>query len=733
MGGKILAPLVFAASLLVASAEADKMNGEADSTSTTGKPETITYRMTVLDSLHNDTELYNTTSGSVIIVGRNARQRSKFFERDPTLTNAESRTSGFRKAKIINDGSSVDATSGRSNGFSDPIPESRIVNDPESYFPIKGFIPIIGVPEKKPDRLRPGPQHFVPSGFFSTAAKNRPSGPTMVEYSPAAPPTPAGQPAYFPRKPQGPPNGLPPIVRPERKGGPYGEKHTASSTINRSGPRPGKQLDEGRGPFGNALGASYVSGSDLPPEYPVAPDFGQECVCVPFYLCKDGYVASPRLDQAASPPPFGESGLLIPIDERSNDQVGNDAVLGERASNESTPAVESRMRRDTENKTEAPAYATDIMERMLGGRSFNPCGMLRTCCKLPESPHRGGPVFQPGSPVPPEILEQLFPKKHAFGPNRRPPAAHPIRKPVRRPPVPVDATLPFPAPSVGVLGPVFPQPQLPEAAPYPTCGARNAFGIHGRVKNLHYPESGADFAEFPWHVGIMKKLAPQESLYVCGGTLVASQWVATAAHCLKNLRPQDIKIRLGEWDVNRDDEFYAHVEKQAAQVVIHPEFFPGNLNNDLALIRLDSPVDLNMPHIGAACLPEPRESFEGHRCWVTGWGKDAFGNQGEYQHILKKVDVPVVSHGECEQRLKRTRLGPYYQLHPGFVCAGGEPGKDACTGDGGSPLVCEYNGLWKAVGLVSWGIGCGQPGVPGVYVSLAQYRQWIDSVISGLG
>ncbi|KAK8771571.1 hypothetical protein V5799_025185 [Amblyomma americanum] len=165
------------------------------------------------------------------------------------------------------------------------------------------------------------------------------------------------------------------------------------------------------------------------------------------------------------------------------------------------------------------------------------------------------------------------------------------RKPVRRPPVPVDATLPFPAPSVGVLGPVFPQPQLPEAAPYPTCGARNAFGIHGRVKNLHYPESGADFAEFPWH---------------------------------------DIKIRLGEWDVNRDDEFYAHVEKQAAQVVIHPEFFPGNLNNDLALIRLDSPVDLNMPHIGAACLPEPRESFEGHRCWVTGWGKDAFGEQRQY-------------------------------------------------------------------------------------------------------
>nr|XP_054924322.1 uncharacterized protein LOC126526714 [Dermacentor andersoni] len=712
------AALTVAASLLVSAAKADAdshilMEG-SNLTSSTAKPETITYRMTVLDSLHNDTELYNTTSGSVIIVGRNARQRSKFFERDPTFTNAESRTSGFRKAKII-DASGDSATSGRNSGYSAPAPESRIVNDPESYFPIKGFIPIIGVPEKKPDHVHRGSQHFVPSDFFSPVGPKR-NGPVTSE--PTTPPA-----SYYPRKQQQPSNGLPPIVRPD-----WAKKQDQKSAAVNFHPRPAKQLDEGRGPFGNTLGASYVAGSDVPPDYPVAPDLAiPECVCVPFYLCKEGYLANPRLDQPNRPSgPFSGPGLLIPIDERSNDKVD--------VRNESV--AQSRMRRganESEGTLEAvPAYATDIMQRMLGGPSFGQCGVLRTCCKLPGSAHRGGPVFQPG--IQPAIMAQMFPKKAAFGsPHRRPVPNFPLpfRKPVRRPPVPIDATLPFPAPSVGVLGPVL--PPLQQEASFPMCGARNAFGIHGRVKSLHYPESGADFAEFPWHVGIMKKLAPQESLYVCGGTLIASQWVATAAHCLKSLRPQDIKIRLGEWDVNREDEFYAHVEKQAAEVVVHPEFFPGNLNNDLALIRLDSPVDLNLPHIGAACLPELRETFEGHRCWVTGWGKDAFGQQGEYQHILKKVDVPVVSHDECQQRLRSTRLGPYYQLHPGFVCAGGEPGKDACTGDGGSPLVCEYNGLWKAIGLVSWGIGCGQAGVPGVYVNLAQYRQWIDGVITGLG
>ena len=67
------------------------------------------------------------------------------------------------------------------------------------------------------------------------------------------------------------------------------------------------------------------------------------------------------------------------------------------------------------------------------------------------------------------------------------------------------------------------------------------------------------------------------------------------------------------------------------------------------------------------------------------------------------------------------------------MCAGGERGKDACEGDGGSPLVCEVNGGWKVAGLVSWGIGCGTPGVPGVYANVAYYRQWIDSIVSRYG
>ena len=84
------------------------------------------------------------------------------------------------------------------------------------------------------------------------------------------------------------------------------------------------------------------------------------------------------------------------------------------------------------------------------------------------------------------------------------------------------------------------------------------------------------------------------------------------------------------------------------------------------------------PHISAACLPDPNTEFAGSRCYTTGWGKDAFGDFGKYQNILKEVDVPVVSHHQCQSQLQQTRLGYDFKLHPGFVCAGGEEGKDAC-------------------------------------------------------
>jgi len=87
----------------------------------------------------------------------------------------------------------------------------------------------------------------------------------------------------------------------------------------------------------------------------------------------------------------------------------------------------------------------------------------------------------------------------------------------------------------------------------------------------------------------------------------------------------------------------------------------------------------------------------------------------------------------CNSNLKvalnnqRQGTGNRFQLHSSEVCAGGEIGKDACTGDGGSPLVCQSDtGRWTVVGLVTWGVGCGSD-TPGVYANVGYFRNWINS------
>ncbi|CAK1556200.1 unnamed protein product [Leptosia nina] len=272
------------------------------------------------------------------------------------------------------------------------------------------------------------------------------------------------------------------------------------------------------------------------------------------------------------------------------------------------------------------------------------------------------------------------------------------------------------------------RPLRPQASNRGQCGIRHSQGINGRIKTPAYVDGDSEFGEYPWQAAILKK-DPKESVYVCGGTLIDGLHIVTAAHCIKSYKGFDLRVRLGEWDVNHDVEFYPYIERDVISVHVHPLYYAGTLDNDLAILKLDHPVEwTKYPHISPACLPDKYTDFSGQRCWTTGWGKDAFGTNGKYQNILKEVDVPILPHGLCQQQLRQTRLGYNYELNPGFVCAGGEEGKDACKGDGGGPLVCERGGTWQLVGVVSWGIGCGQPGVPGVYVKVAHYLDWISQI-----
>ncbi|XP_021704388.1 serine protease 42 isoform X2 [Aedes aegypti] len=265
------------------------------------------------------------------------------------------------------------------------------------------------------------------------------------------------------------------------------------------------------------------------------------------------------------------------------------------------------------------------------------------------------------------------------------------------------------------------------------CGFRNKDGVGFRITGNSDGE--AEYGEFPWMVAILreeKALDQVINVYQCGGSLIHPLVVLTAAHCVQNKKPHEIKVRLGEWDTQTTNEIHDHQDRNVLEIVFHEKFYKGGLFNDVGLLFLDKPAEI-IETVNTICLPSQDYNFDYSRCFASGWGKDVFGKEGKYQVILKKIELPIMPYNDCQKALRTTRLGARFSLNKSFICAGGEPGKDTCKGDGGSPLVCPIPGSvdrYYQAGIVAWGIGCGEKGIPGVYANVAGFRNWIDEQLT---
>ncbi|XP_050431777.1 uncharacterized protein LOC126840214, partial [Adelges cooleyi] len=262
--------------------------------------------------------------------------------------------------------------------------------------------------------------------------------------------------------------------------------------------------------------------------------------------------------------------------------------------------------------------------------------------------------------------------------------------------------------------------------PLLACGKITPLDIEGIKIN---PDQ-AKFGEFPWQALFLTI----DNSFVSNGVLIGKKHIISTAHFITSYTKNSsaLKVRLGDWDVYRNVEPLSHVERSIASIAVHPGYDSSSLHNDIAVITLSEPVVLSQ-HISPVCVPisasNPVASTQlWTDCRVSGWGAESF-EQPRFPGILKKVNVPVWQRDKCVARLRSTRLGEKFDLHEGFLCAGGEEHEDACTGDGGSPLVCEVDSVTYLVGLVSWGIGCGSASVPGVYVDVSKYILWIEKQI----
>lgn len=165
--------------------------------------------------------------------------------------------------------------------------------------------------------------------------------------------------------------------------------------------------------------------------------------------------------------------------------------------------------------------------------------------------------------------------------------------------------------------------------------------------------------------------------FIATGALIDHFHVMTAAHKVAPLVASNtqMKVRLGEWDAQSATEPIPLQEAFISRVFIHPQYNSGNLKNSIAILRTASAIPLGpSPAITPVCLPS--QTLTSGRCFVAGWGKNDFSANGQYQAILKEVDLPIVEQNTCQTQLRATRLGANFALDmQSFMCAGGEAGR----------------------------------------------------------
>ena len=243
-------------------------------------------------------------------------------------------------------------------------------------------------------------------------------------------------------------------------------------------------------------------------------------------------------------------------------------------------------------------------------------------------------------------------------------------------------------------------------------------GVEGRIVGGQRAAAGA----WPWTVAIQTFTVPDYFSF-CGGSLVAPDWVLTAAHCVVNSTPDQIVAAVGMNRIGSGQGQRLTVDR----IVVHPRYgfdFAHDFAHDIALLHLTQPAD------AALVAPLTADSLAlaaaGTMATVVGWGALSEDNKaGWLSYDLQQVEIPIVSQEECAYAMGR-------MVTENMLCAGySEGGKDACHGDSGSPLmVPDGNGGWRLAGIVSFGIGCARPMFYGVYTRVSQYNDWLSELIS---
>jgi secreted trypsin-like serine protease len=225
----------------------------------------------------------------------------------------------------------------------------------------------------------------------------------------------------------------------------------------------------------------------------------------------------------------------------------------------------------------------------------------------------------------------------------------------------------------------------------------------GRILNGTRASAG----QFPYHV-----LLVIDNSWWCGGSLIKSNWILTAAHCVYE-RFQVTAYSIVDLNVGY------YWTGSSSRLFVHEYYDDYNIVNDVALVKLSTSAPTTS-YTSTINLPRSSNLFAGSTATAHGFGK--YNDASDVSDFLRYVSVSVLSNSACNS---------YWGISSGHICIDTSSGRGVCSGDSGGGLVYGSGTAREVIGVASFvsGYGC-EHRVPHVFARVSSFVSWIDAKIA---